>query len=340
MTSRGLSSKLECLPARGALLDAATQAAGFWFILHATKDRQLLPYRIDRIRFFGPDPEPGTWHDCTVHVIEMTDVWARSNVEISSNNRVWAKIEGLEDRRFESDDRFYRMWRKSGTLLGADVDADGISTVLETWRTAASRYFIARGYLDSEEQAEYHRRKGIAQRAWLLGRVAAKDVARAMLMDKGMKNIYPIQIRIDNDASGRPIIQGPWEADYRISLAHKETMAVAIIAEGEDIGIDLEQISHHDEAFVGTAFLEEEMALLPPRDRDEWLTRLWVAKEAYAKARGQGISNPRAIRAVNREAKHFFIGDTWVTTRREGDFIIGWTESANIWRPGRRGPGD
>ena len=340
MTSKGLSGRLESLPARGALLDAATQIAGFWFILHATENRQLLPYRIDRIRFFGPHPQPGTWHDCTSHVIEMTDVWARSNVEIYSNGKVWARIEGLEDRRFESDDRFYHMWRKTGSLLGADVDADGISTVFESWRTAASRYFIARGYLDSEEQAEYHRRKGIAQRAWLLGRVAAKDVARAMLMDKGMENIYPIQIRIDNDASGRPIIQGPWEADYRISLAHKEAMAVAIIAEGEDIGIDLEQISHHDEAFVSTAFLEEELALLPPRDRDEWLTRLWVAKEAYAKALGQRISNPRAIRAVNREAMHFFIGDTRVTTRREGDFIIGWTESANIWRPGRREAGD
>lgn len=334
MGESGMHGDLVCLPARGALLDAGGQLAGYWCAAHIDRDRVVLPYRIDRVRYFGPHPHPGTRMAATVHIHELTDLWQRADVEFHDNNLLWARMEGLEDRRFQGDDRFYFASQFPGTKYGALIRSQGYCLVEESWRTSASRYFIARLYLGDEEMAEYRGKQMRVQRAWLLGRIALKDVVRNLLWERGVSEIYPIQIQVRNIAQGRPYVTGFWQEDLRVSVAHKESIAVAIVAEGADVGIDLEKIEHRDNAFVTASFQPRELNLVKSVDRDEWLTRLWVAKEAIGKARGTGLAGQLHNITIEKiEGERLFADGVWVSTVREGDYIVGWTEHPTIWHP-------
>jgi phosphopantetheinyl transferase len=334
MTDRGIHGVISCLPARGALLDAAGQLAGYWCTAHTEKDRLALPYRIDRIRYFGPHPAPGTHFEANVHVQELTEVWARFDVEIFRENTLWARIEGLEDRRFQSDQNFFRVWQFPGSNSAAILRSHGYCIVNESWSTSASRYFIARLYLNSDELKEYHAKPIRSQRAWLLGRIAIKDIVRNLLWEQGANNIFPKEVRVINNSAGRPIVSGPWREDLRVSVAHKEYIAVAIAAVGANIGIDLETIGVRDRAFEQASFHDAELALFPERDRDEWITRAWVAKEAVAKSLGTGLQgSPRSLILSRIEGERLMIAGVWVITRRDGDQIIGWTDHPQIWQP-------
>ena len=334
MSENGVKGVIECLPARGALLDAAGQLAGYWCMAHTEVDRLALPYRIDRIRFFGPHPLPGTHLEATVHIHELTDIWQRADVEIHRNNRLWAKIEGLEDRRFQLDERYFRVWRFPKTHSVATIRPEGYCLVNESWRTSASRYFVARLYLNAEEMGEYRNKQVRTQRAWLMGRIAVKEAIRSLLWDRGHAEIFPTQVQVHNDTAGRPWVSGPWDLDLRVSLAHKEAIAVALIAIGGEVGVDLERIESRPPAFLNAAFHEGELDLLPEEKRDEWVTRLWVAKEAVSKARGVGLGgNPRGLVLTEIDGARLNVAGTWVETRREDDYIVGWTEHPSLWRP-------
>jgi phosphopantetheinyl transferase len=239
---------------------------------------------------------------------------------------VWVQIEGWEDRRFESDPRMRRVLLFPENHIYAEPDPDGFFIVRETWRSAASRYFIARRWLGWQEFEQYDAKNPRDQRSWLLGRIALKDAVRQWLWDRGHGNLYQIEIAVDHDAAGRPQVSGPFGEDLRVSVSHKQGMAVAMVAEGEDVGIDLERIEPRDEAFVRTAFVDTELALLPAAERDEWLTRLWVAKEAVGKLRGTGLGGrPRDLVLTEIDGERLRVDGVWVRTRLEDGHVIGWT---------------
>jgi len=89
-----------------------------------------------------------------------------------------------------------------------------------------------------------------------------------------------------------------------------------------------------DQSFVSAAFHASELDLIPEDDRDEWLTRLWVAKEALAKWRGQGLKgDPRGLVISVLNGQDLLVDGVWISTRRDGDHVVGWTEHSAIWRP-------
>jgi 3-oxoacyl-(acyl-carrier-protein) synthase/malonyl CoA-acyl carrier protein transacylase/phosphopantetheinyl transferase (holo-ACP synthase) len=329
----GLHGEIRCLPAPGSLLDAVGQLLGYWAAAHVTDDRVVLPFRIDQIRLFGPHPALGTRLACHVRVRELTDVWVRGDLDVHIDGRVWARIRGWEDRRFESDQRLHRVFTVPATNAYASMRPEGYCLAEERWRSTASRYFVARRYLDGDEQTQYAAKVGPAQRAWLLGRIAIKDAIRQLLWARGAGPLYPIELRVHKAADGRPLVSGPWTNDLRVSVAHKETLAVALVAEGADVGIDIERIEPRPADFVRAAFTEAELGLLAHADRDEWLTRAWVAKEAVAKARGTGLQgDPRRFVLSAIDGARLRVDGVWVCTRREGEHIVGWTEHPAIWR--------
>jgi phosphopantetheine--protein transferase-like protein len=106
-------------------------------------------------------------------------------------------------------------------------------------------------------------------------------------------------IEIEPDGRGRPTAKGAWVQRLGISpvvsIAHSGNRAAALAALSSNhwVGIDLEQVSRRSDSFVSEAFTEEERLLLStvPCDREEeWLLRLWCAKEALVKALGYGLS--------------------------------------------------
>jgi phosphopantetheinyl transferase (holo-ACP synthase) len=76
-----------------------------------------------------------------------------------------------------------------------------------------------------------------------------------------------------------------------VSIAHTEEVAVALACRngGARVGIDVERIKHR-------SFLDG----VDPVVRPEWITRLWCAREAVAKATGMGmIAGPRSVEVIS-----------------------------------------
>jgi phosphopantetheine--protein transferase-like protein len=160
---------------------------------------------------------------------------------------------------------------------------------------------------------------------WLLGRTVAKDTLRLFLKEHYGMELCPADIELVADERGRPIVQGLWAEELEsvpiLSLAHSDGVAVAIAGDsrlrpdghqpegfGIGIGVDIERVGRvSKEAIEGLAFTPQERELLASivdTARDEWAMRLWCAKEAVAKALGQGmIGGPQALVAQQLEAR-------------------------------------
>jgi phosphopantetheinyl transferase len=101
---------------------------------------------------------------------------------------------------------------------------------------------------------------------------------------------------------------------------------VAIASTSADVGIDIERIEPRAEGFADVAFTADELRMMsePP---DEAMARLWVGKEAAAKAAGTGLSgDPRRFPVTDRTGERLLVAGRWIQTRRFGDYMIGWTK--------------
>ena len=318
MGDDGVDGAIEVLPAPGALLDCAGQLMGWWVMQTERVDRLAMPVKIDRIALYAPDPAVGERVACRVRIRHVGEREVRADLELAARGRVWAKIDGWEDRRFDSDDAVWRVLMYPEDHVLAEPRGD-YALVTEHWRAAASRELMMRRYLGERERAAHDALGPRGRRGWLLGRIAAKDAVRLELWRAGKRPIWPVEIAIDNDAQGRPFVVG---RDLAISIAHKDDVAVAIVGEGCDVGIDVERIAPRTGAFADIAYTPAELAL---GSGDEWLTRLWAAKEAVAKARGTGITDPKQFEVRAKDGDRLAIGEYTVDTARDGDHVIAWT---------------
>lgn len=326
----GVSGLLESQPAPGALLDNAGQLFGFWFASRVDRDRLVLPTSIDRISFYGPHPAPGVEVRCVVNLTDLTDQSVRADLELTVDGEVWCRIEGWEDRRFQSDDRLFMLLRKPKELLLAEPRPEGWVLVREGWPDSASRDVVMRRFLGRRERADYEARNPNVQRTWLLGRIAAKDAVRRLLWDGGAGPIFPVQVGLRNDDDGRPVVDLADDlvaslsgedggADVRVSIAHTAGCGVALAAVGVDVGIDIELVEPRAANFEATAFTVAEQELLgavpPSAARDRELTRWWAAKEAAAKAAGTGMQGrPRDWEIIEVRGHQVRIGERWIAT--------------------------
>jgi phosphopantetheinyl transferase (holo-ACP synthase) len=327
MGDDGIRGVLEAGAAKGALLDNAGQLFGYWIMVTNVRDRMAMPVRIRRMRFFGPHPEPGARVGCRVAIRRHAEREVTADLEITRDGRVWAAIDEWEDRRFDTDDRFWDILQYPERHLLGEARPDGFVLFRDGYRAAPTREQLCRRYLGERERATYDAHGPRGQRAWLSARVAGKDAVRAHLWRGGVRDIFPVEVELASDPSGRPRVVAPAGRDLRISLAHKDDVAVALVAEGRDVGIDVERVEPRAPAFIESAFFPDEVAMAARgEDRDEWLTRLWVAKEAVGKARGTGLQgNPRRLRATDRTGERILVEGLWVETRRDGDHVIGWS---------------
>lgn len=325
----GIRGVVECLPAEGSLLDGAGQLLGFWIRNQADRDRIALPVGLDAATFFGPHPAIGERLDCTVWIRRHGARQVRADLELSSEGRVWAQIKGWEDRRMESELWMWTAMQYPQLNLLAEPypHLEGCCLTRQAFASSAARDFFARRYLDGTEIARYRALSQRRKSEWLAGRIAAKDAARRWLWGQGHGPIFPIEIAVHEDPVGRPTLRCSYADDLRVSIAHKGVTAVARVAQGHDVGIDLERIESRTSSFEESAFTAAERRLLPDVDRDEWQTRFWAAKEATAKRLGTGLGgDPRRFPISAVEGERVRVGECPVATRREGDMIIAWTE--------------
>ena len=328
MGDNGIQGVLESLPTPGALLDNAGQLLGYWVTVKTEVNRLAMPVKVDRLSFYGPQPPPNARLECRVRVLALEETLVRADIDLLWGGQLWAVIEGWEDQRFDTDELFSEVMRYPGLNAFGVMREDGYCFVRETWRSTASRALIARQFLGRTERSTYEGVSLSKQRLWLLGRIAVKDAVRHWLWERGHGPVFPVEIVVENARSGRPLVRGPFSEDLRVSIAHKEDVAVAIVADGRDVGIDIERIEPRGADFEKISFTDAERATLPKANRDEWVTRFWVVKEAVAKVRGRSmLGNLRRFAVTDIASNRLLVDGLWVETRNEGEHIVGWTES-------------
>jgi len=332
--------------APGALLDNVGQIIGYWIMATRTERTVVFPVQIRHMRFHGPHPRPGTEVECLVRITSLTDTMLEADVQLSVAGTVWAELTGWQNRRFDNDPqtRPFERFPERNTL--AVARPGGWSLLHERWPDLASRELIMRSTLSSEERAEYARCAPRGRRQWLLGRIAVKDAVRQWLWEHGEGPVFPAEIQVHNDASGRPYVTGLHGRrlpELEVSLAHCAETGVAIVRPptklGPGPGIDVEEVVERDEQTLSAALGASELKLLRAQcavtgeSEALWFARFWTAKEAVAKAEGTGFGGrPRDFAVIEATTADRLV----VSGRQEHTYTVRCERVANPPRlPGR-----
>jgi 4'-phosphopantetheinyl transferase len=117
----------------------------------------------------------------------------------------------------------------------------------------------------------------------LLGRYIAQD---------------PGKIEFEYSPLGKPTLRAaPLDGPIRFNVSHSHGMALFAFASGRNVGVDIEQLRPD---FGGDEIAQryfapqevEELRALPVTLRPEGFFLCWTRKEAYVKARGEGLHIP------------------------------------------------
>lgn len=308
------------------LLDAAAQPIGPWAVEHLDGGYVLFPLRLAALELYGPPPAVSERVRCETTVQQVTPLQLRATIGLfGADGRMMLRLAGWEDWRFFWSQELYDFCRlpkryllsvpwetpvhplsQGGTFVCRRIDPTPEHTRAMTMRT------LVHTLLSRDERRQWGDLKGreIRRTEWLFGRAAAKDAIRQLLKARDGKEIFPADIEICQDADGGPHARLVGSNDPAampfISIAHSDGRAVALAGwctEGKRPGIDIERIRPREEGFQEIAFSPDERALLdrrPGPERDEWIARLWCAKEAAAKALGTGLAEgPRSLRVCS-----------------------------------------
>ncbi|MGH3475697.1 MAG: beta-ketoacyl synthase N-terminal-like domain-containing protein [Nocardioidaceae bacterium] len=295
----GIIGELVVGSAPGALLDNAGQLLGFWIMARTARDQLAFPAGIDEVRYYGAAPRPGERVRCVVRISSVSATEVVADLELRhADGRLWARIERWRDRRFDTDEVTWPVFLFPERNLIAQRQPGGWFLVRDRWPDPATRELVMRRYLSAAERAEYQRRTPRAAQQWLLGRIVVKDAVRQWLWDAGAGPVFPIEVTVSNDASGRPRVAGPFAEAPQVSLAHTGSVAAALVGKPGcplGVGIDIEHIADRDDRTVAAILTDAERRLLnslcsSDSTRPSWVTRFWAAKEAVAKAAGTGLA--------------------------------------------------
>jgi 4'-phosphopantetheinyl transferase len=105
--------------------------------------------------------------------------------------------------------------------------------------------------------------------------------------------LQPAGLRFQIGTTGKPVVLGK-RHDLRFNLSHSHGRMLMAVAEGQEVGIDLEHVRQNVDALslaerFYTTGEYEWMKTLAASDHAVEFYRLWVAKEAVLKGQGIGI---------------------------------------------------
>jgi 4'-phosphopantetheinyl transferase len=111
----------------------------------------------------------------------------------------------------------------------------------------------------------------------------------------------PDRLRFSYTYYGKPALEKEFEGEsLRFNLSHSHGLALLAVTRDRELGVDIEWIRAGivDEQIAERFFSEKEVGVLRglPRDlQDQAFFNCWTRKEAYIKAKGEGLSMPLAI---------------------------------------------
>lgn len=237
----GLDGQLLCLPAKGALLDAAGQLVGYWLLATHTEDQLTMPVGVDQIELFGPAPAAGARLGCSLRVVAVRARDLRCDLELrldDGDGPLWCRMQGWVDHRFEADDAMVAMMRLPEHHALSDVHGDWVLFDDEARRTP-SRDWLGRRYLGEAERDAVAAAGPRAQRQLLDDRVAIKDAVRALLRSEGQGPIFPVELALAAEPNGAYAVSGRGAEGVSVSVDHLDHRSVAIARRGGPVGIAL-----------------------------------------------------------------------------------------------------
>jgi 4'-phosphopantetheinyl transferase len=164
------------------------------------------------------------------------------------------------------------------------ADLDALPACGPAWLSPDERARAAR-YRHSRDRERFERRRG-----WL------RQVLGACL------GRPPAEVRFTYGPHGRPAVMDG--AGLQFSLSHAGGRVLCAVATGRRLGADLVHVrpGPADDAVARALFAPGEiagLAALPADARAAAFHRCWTRKEAYVKARGEGLSHPLDAFAVS-----------------------------------------
>ena len=133
--------------------------------------------------------------------------------------------------------------------------------------------------------------------------IAARSILRNIL--GRYLECAPSQVRFHYREHGKPFLApNSFRDDLRFNLSHSHGLALYAVSRARDVGIDLERIrpDRDHERLAERFFSPREAAALrdvPSEARIDAFFRCWTRKEAYLKARGEGLAIPLASFSVS-----------------------------------------
>jgi phosphopantetheinyl transferase len=284
------------------LLDTIGQLIAVWCMQDGSS---AFPVGLGRLDLHGATPAAGSILPVSIRITGRQLKMVSADVEIGDGaGGVWLRVAGWRSWQFKWAPELVALQRHpSRCLLSATRSFAGPDLDTSYQRLAAQTIagfdlaLLARHYLRAEEMAEFDAKSRYPQRQleWILGRVAAKDAARAWSARTASTDLdlHPAAFAIQNDPHGQPVVTS-WPATMpvpHISIAHSHGIAVAI-AGGAPVGIDIERVAERDAHWLASFTTEDErrqLATYGDLERAAWITRLWCAKEAFGKRLGHGL---------------------------------------------------
>ena len=126
--------------------------------------------------------------------------------------------------------------------------------------------------------------------------IAARAVLRLIL--SRYLDVEPADLQFSYNQFGKPALIGHSGADaLHFNMSHSGELALYAITRGRAIGVDVEHVREDlaSEQIAERFFSPNEVAMLralPVNMRTQGFFNCWTRKEAYIKARGEGLSLP------------------------------------------------
>ena len=171
---------------------------------------------------------------------------------------------------------------------------------LEVWRTplpaAEDELETMRAWLSHGERAHADR---ISTPRLRKDAVASRGILRLVL--GRYLQVSPADVVLVQSSTGKPALSPAHGSTLRFNVSHSGDVLILAMANGREVGVDVEEIRPLDDLdALARRFLSprqyQEVSRLPREERVPAVYELWVAKEAWLKAHGFGLSvDPRDL---------------------------------------------
>jgi phosphopantetheinyl transferase (holo-ACP synthase) len=329
------------------LLDAAGQVIGLWAAETLEQARVVFPFRLAALDLYGPPPPSGARLGCLARIRREGEQLISSDIDVvDADGRCHMRLRGWDDKRFAVPDSLEPLTRPvalspmsrpcpeaAQPYTGLPVACSRLRAELPADASLWKPVWAAR-VLGRRERALFAalRTPEPRQLEWLAARTAAKECVAQLVAEAYGVALLPAEIEILPDERGVPLVHAPALAGLPelpvVSLTHSrgEAAALAMLAApgSAGAGLDLERLVPRPDWFASAALSEPERQLLGEASDDqaeEWLLRLWCAREAAGKALGTGLGGGEgAPRATALE-----MGSGAVQVECDGAAVVCWT---------------